>query len=68
MATPSGETKHNLDDIKYIDSQIATLMECKPLPETEVKMLCEKAKEILVNESNVQNVHAPVTICGDIHG
>jgi hypothetical protein len=30
--------------------------------------LCEKAKEILVNESNVQAVRAPVTICGDIHG
>ena len=27
-----------------------------------------KAKEILINESNVQQVRAPVTICGDIHG
>ena len=27
-----------------------------------------KAKEILQNESNVQPVAAPVTICGDIHG
>ena len=22
----------------------------------------------MINESNVQQVHAPVTICGDIHG
>ncbi|THU59224.1 hypothetical protein C4D60_Mb03t22710 [Musa balbisiana] len=36
--------------------------------ESEVKALCLKAIEILVEESNVQRVDAPVTICGDIHG
>jgi serine/threonine-protein phosphatase 2A catalytic subunit len=30
--------------------------------------VCEKAKEILSKESNVQPVKAPVTICGDVHG
>ena len=25
-------------------------------------------RELLIEESNVQNVKAPVTICGDIHG
>jgi len=43
-------------------------MTCKPLPESEVKALAERAKEILINESNVVNMRAPVTICGDIHG
>ncbi|KAF7818916.1 serine/threonine-protein phosphatase PP2A-4 catalytic subunit isoform X2 [Senna tora] len=33
-----------------------------------VRVLCEKAKEILMDESNVQPVKSPVTICGDIHG
>lgn len=33
-----------------------------------MKALCAKAREILVDESNVQRVDAPVTICGDIHG
>ena len=33
-----------------------------------MKNLCEKAKEILINESNVVPVRPPVTICGDIHG
>jgi Calcineurin-like phosphoesterase len=27
-----------------------------------------QAKEVLMNESNVQPVNCPVTICGDIHG
>ena len=30
--------------------------------------MCEKAKEILSQESNVAPVAKPVTICGDIHG
>ncbi|KAL6964839.1 protein-serine,threonine phosphatase [Sarracenia purpurea var. burkii] len=33
-----------------------------------VRGLCEKAKELLMEESNVQPVKSPVTICGDIHG
>jgi len=33
-----------------------------------VESLCEKAKEILVKEDNVQIVKLPVTICGDVHG
>lgn len=41
---------------------------CEYLKESEVKALCQKAREILVDESNVQKVDAPVTICGDIHG
>ncbi|MFS7950238.1 putative protein-serine/threonine phosphatase [Helianthus anomalus] len=30
--------------------------------------LCDKAKEILIDESNVQPVKSPVTICVTIHG
>ncbi|KAM1210820.1 hypothetical protein PS2_002617 [Malus domestica] len=33
-----------------------------------VRVLCQKAKEILMEESNVQPVKSPVTLCGDIHG
>lgn len=39
-----------------------------PLPEAAVKQLCETAQDILAQEGNVQNVDAPVTIIGDIHG
>ncbi|XP_044506022.1 serine/threonine-protein phosphatase PP2A-4 catalytic subunit isoform X2 [Mangifera indica] len=51
-----------------LDEQISQLMQCKPLSEQEVRLLCDKAKEILMEESNVQPVKSPVTICGDIHG
>ena len=38
------------------------------MKESEVKWLCGKAMEVLVEESNVQRIDSPVTICGDIHG
>jgi len=44
------------------------LKQCKYLPEQDVKTLCEMVKELLIEESNVQPVQTPVTICGDIHG
>lgn len=51
-----------------LERQVETLMKCQHLPEAEVKVLCEKAREVLMEESNVQPVQCPVTICGDIHG
>ena len=33
-----------------------------------MKLLCEMVKELLHEESNIQPVNSPVTICGDIHG
>ena len=46
-----------------LDCWIEQLKRCEPLAERDVKTLCEKALEILVEESNVQRVDAPVTIC-----
>ena len=43
-------------------------MGCKLLSENEVLALCDKAREILIDESNVQPVKCPVTVCGDVHG
>eukprot|EP00937_MAST-01D_sp_MAST-1D-sp2_P002859 g2859.t1 len=55
-------------EVGLYDRHIANLMECKPLTENEVKLLCDKAREVLTTESNVQPVNAPVTVCGDVHG
>jgi len=41
---------------------------CKYLAESDLKKLCETLKELLLEESNVQPIKAPVTCCGDIHG
>lgn len=51
-----------------LDQWIAQLKECKCLPEPQLKLLCDMVKELLLEESNVQPVTGPVTICGDIHG
>jgi hypothetical protein len=46
-----------------LDEQIERLKRCEYLREGEVKALCLRAREILVDESNVQRVDAPVTVC-----
>jgi hypothetical protein len=50
------------------DKWIDQLMTCSHLPEPEMKILCERVRAILMEESNIQPVSSPVTICGDIHG
>eukprot|EP01126_Amoeba_proteus_P054397 TRINITY_DN6692_c0_g1_i10.p1 TRINITY_DN6692_c0_g1~~TRINITY_DN6692_c0_g1_i10.p1 ORF type:complete len:361 (+),score=66.55 TRINITY_DN6692_c0_g1_i10:76-1083(+) len=47
---------------------ISSLQQCKYLPLGELKMLCDCVRDILVEESNVREVSAPVTVCGDVHG
>ncbi len=57
-----------------VDRWIETLKGGECLKESEVKILCLKALEVLVEESNVQRVDAPVTVCkgakrrGCVHG
>jgi len=51
-----------------LDRQIEQLRKAELISEKEVQALCNKAREILIEESNVQRISSPVTICGDIHG
>jgi len=50
------------------DGYIDKLKRCEQLNELEVRLLCDKAKEIFTRESNVQPVACPVTVVGDVHG
>jgi hypothetical protein len=43
--------------------QIEQLMRCEIIKESQVKELCNQAREILIEEANVQRVDAPVTVC-----
>ncbi|CAF1034307.1 unnamed protein product, partial [Adineta ricciae] len=61
-------TDEKQESAKEVDVWIEQLKECKQLQENHVKFLCERAKDILSKESNVQEVHCPVTVCGDVHG
>ncbi len=50
------------------DRWITQLKTCKYLPEADMRLLCDRVKSILLEESNIQPGASPVTICGDIHG
>ena len=58
----------SIDDFNTLDRQIQQLLGFNSIPENEVRYLCEKAKDLLAEESNVAPVKLPVTVCGDIHG
>jgi len=51
-----------------LDACIATLLRKQLLGEALLKEICEKTKELLMRESNVVHIQAPVTVVGDIHG
>jgi len=59
---------HGASGFSNLDRQIEELTQCKLLSEEEVKSLCDKVKEVLMAESTIVNVRAPVTVCGDLHG
>lgn len=51
-----------------LEALIAKVKGGEFLTEEELRRLCDMVKEILVEESCVQPVSSPVTVCGDIHG
>ncbi|XP_951856.1 serine/threonine protein phosphatase pp2a catalytic subunit, putative [Theileria annulata] len=58
----------NQVEINDLDNIINNALNCEFVSESEVVKLCEKAKEILIDESNILFIKAPVTVVGDIHG
>lgn len=51
-----------------IDLCLDQLLGGQVLSERNLRLLCVKIKEIMVTESNVHHVRAPVTLVGDLHG
>ena len=49
-----------------INQWIEQLKKCEYIKESEVKALCNRAKEILIQESNVVNVESPVTVSSSL--
>jgi hypothetical protein len=45
-----------------LDKAIQQLRACRPIPEHQVRELCYKARELLIEEGNVVGVDAPVTV------
>jgi serine/threonine-protein phosphatase PP1-1 len=44
------------------DHWLEQIKQCKFLPEKDMKQLCERVKELLMEESNIQPVSAPVYV------
>lgn len=57
-----GASEFESANMSDLDRQIEQLKRCETLKESEVKALCLKAMEILVEEGNVQRVDAPVIV------
>lgn len=57
-----GASEFESANMSDLDRQIEKLKRCETLKESEVKALCLKAMEILVEEGNVQRVDAPVIV------
>ena len=57
-----------MSDSSNLDLCLEKLKKCELLSEATVKELCTMAIDILLDESNVREVHAPVTVVGDVHG
>lgn len=68
MATAPKPGPAKLSPNADIDEWLEEAKQCHYLPEPVMKQLCERVKEVLMEESNIQPVVTPVTICGDIHG
>ncbi|KAJ3410538.1 putative serine/threonine protein phosphatase, partial [Chytridiales sp. JEL 0842] len=51
-----------------LDSYISRLFNRELLEPHVIQELCERTKEVLLDEGNVRSVKAPVVVVGDVHG
>ncbi|KAB2071426.1 hypothetical protein ES319_A08G220900v1 [Gossypium barbadense] len=66
-------TMEGMMDQGVLDDIIRRLLEGKgskqvQLSEGEIRQLCVNARQIFLSQPNLLQIHAPIRICGDIHG
>lgn len=74
--SPHASAKHHLANLVTfpqiasvdLDECIRRLYNKELLAESVIEAICAKTKELLMRESNVVHVQAPITVVGDIHG
>lgn len=71
-ATPQS-IHHSLQPIHHIAQKLLGLRGSPPgtyahLSESEIKLLCTRARPIFLNQPMLLELEAPIKICGDIHG
>lgn len=59
---------NSMQSLPELEKILEKLFKCELLDESTIKSLCEKCKEVLINEANITNINCPVTVCGDVHG
>ncbi|EER07330.1 protein phosphatase type 1, putative [Perkinsus marinus ATCC 50983] len=72
MASPGASTVESID----VDAIIEKLLEvrgCRPgkgvqLSDGEIRALCNKSRQIFLEQPNLLELEAPIKICGDVHG
>ena len=68
LASVPGTHTNSLLASVDLDECISRLSKKELLAESVVEAICAKTKELLMKESNVVHIRAPVTVVGDIHG
>ncbi|KAG2273021.1 hypothetical protein Bca52824_067576 [Brassica carinata] len=71
--TTTMTTEGMMMEISMVDDIIRRLLEGKggkqvQLSEIEIRQLCVNARQIFLSQPNLLDLHAPIRICGDIHG
>lgn len=56
------DTNSGGNSINDLDRQIEKLWRFELISENEVRLLCDKAREIFISEGNVQRVDLPITV------
>ncbi|EER03367.1 protein phosphatase 2B catalytic subunit, putative [Perkinsus marinus ATCC 50983] len=51
-----------------VDACVEKAKKCELLSAPQIRVLCARLKDILVEESNVLQLQPPVTVAGDVHG